>query len=122
VSSDNYFMEGMDYVFDPAKLSQAHAECLRVFLRVVQSDGRRDIIVDNTNLTTAECAPYTALADACGYQATVINIPVDLMLAYQRQIHGVPFGRLRLMERNFREVRIPPWWKQKWFLRGEPVD
>lgn len=67
VSANSYFIQkDGSFVFDRDKLSQAHAHCLREFVRLAQ-EGHEVLAVDNTNTLITEIAPYFALAQAYGY-------------------------------------------------------
>jgi hypothetical protein len=57
-SADNFFVnEGGFYEFDPKLLPQAHKECYLDFINVVNFRTPL-VIVDNTNLSGWEIAPY----------------------------------------------------------------
>lgn len=66
------------YRFDPAKLPEAHAQCLKKFIRTAQGNTGGAlgdvIIVDNTNSTVAEIAPYYAIAEAYGYDTRILRV------------------------------------------------
>lgn len=88
VSADECFMVGGRYQYDPSKLGDAHAECLRRFM-ILTAMRRSPIIVDNTNATVAEIAPYYAIGEACGYRVEVVRIECDPRVAAARGLHGV---------------------------------
>lgn len=69
-SANNYFIgdDGV-YRFDATKQSLAHNQCLRQFMTAVMCDADF-IVVDNTNTTLHEMAPYVAIARA--YEANII--------------------------------------------------
>src|SRR5262245_10531054 len=82
VSADDYFMIGGKYQFDPLKLSWAHGECFRKFLLVIDRDGRCSsaaniVVVDNTNTTSEEIAPYMLGAQAFGWEAEIRTMSVS---------------------------------------------
>jgi predicted kinase len=76
------------------------------------------IIVDNTNTTVAEIAPYAALALAYGHDLEIVILNIskeNLTKVASRNIHGVPqnvvegqFNRLELLKEQ-----LPPWWPVK---------
>ncbi len=115
VSADYYFMRGTEYQFDASKLGEAHGECLRCFTEAVLR-GQELIVVDNTNTTPVEVAPYYALALAYGYDVVIKYIPCsDLKLAAERNRHGVP---LKTIEQQAKRIEnfakhMPPYWNRE---------
>ncbi len=109
VSADDHFMRDGVYRFDPAMAGRAHQACWREFYGAVSRDVDL-VLVDNTNLTAAEIAPYVLPAEVKGYTVKVLRVGCDPATAYARQTHGVPsvaFGRmLALWEKR----DVMPWW------------
>jgi len=117
VSADQYFTDdGGTYRFDPSLLGEAHGSCLRAFVTLLDSLGDEHdnalIIVDNTNTSLVEAAPYMALAAAYGAEALLVTLDVPIFDAYQRNVHGVSansidaqFWRLHADAKS-----IPPFW------------
>lgn len=87
VSADDYFYR-LGY-FDPNKLGQAHGECLLSYTTLLLN-GEDEIVVDNTNTTGAEIAPYYALAEAFGRDVQIVRVMADREVAWSRQLHDVP--------------------------------
>jgi predicted kinase len=76
-SADDYFQVGGEagrYAFDPSKLGEAHGQCLRRTAQALWATlaSSHIVVVDNTNTTIAEIAPYIALGQAYGYDVRVI--------------------------------------------------
>jgi predicted kinase len=91
VSADRYFLDDKGvYCFDASKLSKAHGECLRNFAKSVYDRSDDMIIVDNTNTTALEIAPYAQLALAFGHEVSVITVECDIETAVARNVHSVP--------------------------------
>jgi predicted kinase len=90
VSADDAFT-GPDgaYTFDPAGLGEAHADCLRRFMAAL-ARSVEGVIVDNTNTTAVEMAPYYAVAKAYGYHVTIVTVLCNVAEAAARNTHGVP--------------------------------
>ena len=117
VSADQYFIDADGvYRFDPSMLGEAHGECLRTFTDLLttldESIKEAVIIVDNTNTTTVECAPYMALASAYGWRASMVTIDIDPRKAALRNVHGVSeetvdaqFTRIK-----YDDAKLPPFW------------
>jgi predicted kinase len=115
VSADDHFLNPMgEYKFDPTKIADAHHACLRRFLAELQAPSADLIIVDNTNASIAEMAPYMALAGAFGFPAEIIEITCDPTTAAARNIHGVPAETVQKIHAVMRQntALIPPWWKR----------
>ncbi len=129
LSADDYFMVAGEYRFDPMKLGAAHAACQRKFMRHVvlwERDDEDDscweswpkatqdwvLIVDNTNTTITEIAPYAALALAYGHEMEIVSISCDPAKAAERNIHGVPPLVVGQMVQRLRDLQaqLPPWW------------
>jgi predicted kinase len=113
VSADAGFV-GSDgvYRFDPARLGAAHGDCLRAFVSALMK-GAETVVVDNTNTTAIEMAPYVALAAAYGYVVEIVRFACDPAVAAARNVHGVPERACRAMaerlERTFQDG-LPPFW------------
>jgi hypothetical protein len=117
VSADNYFIDRHgNYNFDPKQLPKAHGECLRKFVECV-STGKSFVVVDNTNCSIAEVAPYMALSNAYEYAVEVITmLPRGGWLDYQsyadRNLHGVPASGIQRQASNFTKMAAewPVFW------------
>jgi len=114
VSADHHFINSDgEYEFDPAKLADAHNACLRRFLEELQNQNTELLIVDNTNSTIAEMAPYMALAAAFGAPAEIVEVKCDPTTAVARNVHGVTTATVKrihdVMCKN--TPLMPPWWQ-----------
>lgn len=123
-SSDDFWMKDGKYVFDPKRLGEAHAWNLRRFTQAVMelsepeaTDCDEDylLVVDNTNTTATEFAPYYAVAAAFGFDTEIISLDVDEDVAFPRNVHGVPQNVVHGQRRNFvaGTSQIPKYWKHK---------
>jgi hypothetical protein len=112
-SADNYFMRSGSYKFDPALLPEAHNNCLRSFedyVRTLEPYNQNVLIVDNTNMSGWEIAPYYRLAEAHGWDVRVVQVvaaaqPPELA---RRSVHGVPEAAIRRMLNA--QQPLPDWW------------
>jgi predicted kinase len=120
-SADHFFMQDGTYKFDVTKLGEAHGACLRGFVHGVRPGWRAKEmglslldqpvqVVDNTNTTNEEIAPYYSVAKAYGYKVTLVTLRVPLELAAQRNQHGVPLQGVEAMMKRISERRIPRFW------------
>lgn len=115
VSADLYFQaDDGSYNFDASKLGEAHAFCLRRFTTLVSANYGGDIVVDNTNTSVWELAPYAALGAAFGFDVEIHNLNVNIYTAVERNVHKVDAKTIeKQMHRMKQETsRIPKWWKQ----------
>lgn len=119
-SADNFFMQGDRYVFDASKLGEAHGACFREVIDALQR-GSELIVVNNTNTSVAEIAPYMAAAQAYGAEANIICLRIDPKIAAARNTHGTPLATIEKMaerlERTLKE--LPPWWDKE-VLQWDP--
>lgn len=97
-SADDYFSRTGSYLFDPSQLGEAHASCMR---EATEACVRGDdcVIIDNTNLTNIERAPYYMLGVAFNYTIKLVwvepGLTIDEIAA--RNVHGVPVTTVRRM-------------------------
>jgi predicted kinase len=115
VSADQFFLVDGEYRFDADKLSEAHAWCFRRFLDSLSS-GTNLVVVDNTNTTNEEIAPYILGAQAYNYQAEILTVWVDeggglLGKCLARNKHQVPASVIMSQQSRLAKRRLLPWWK-----------
>ncbi len=118
VSADDYFINPItgNYDFDPALISKAHAECLNAFIACLNSIANFDVlVVDNTNTTLLEIAPYYTTARALRPDCKVhlVVVECDPEIANARNSHGVPLATTVRQASNIRQLVIPPYWDIK---------
>lgn len=117
-SADDYFQTRDGYKFDPTKLQEAHNECLLCYTKDI-CDGyykadkynQFDIILDNTNTTALEIAPYLRVAQAFGWDVEIVEFPCTLHDSLSRNIHDVPLRTIERM-RDRMEDFLPVSWQQ----------
>jgi predicted kinase len=98
-SADEFHMRDGYYDWKPENAGNAHGWCLRKYVTTLHALTPK-ILVDNTNVTIWEMAPYCALALAYDYKLTVFTIECDVELAVARNIHKVPRGTILNMAAN----------------------
>lgn len=115
ISADDFFMVNDEYKFDPSKLSEAHGACFRDFIRYLNEDYCGLIVVDNTNTTAVEIAPYILGAQAYGWDVEIITLTCqtddDVKVCAARNSHGVPFATVMAQHRRLCDRQLMPWWK-----------
>lgn len=120
-SADSYFMKDGKYEFDAKRLKDAHGSCLRNFIDIVSmySGSAPDMVVDNTNISIYEIAPYIAIAQAYGWEHQIITLICDPQVAAKRCVHGVPAEKVKSMELSLVDEmkRFPRHWHHQ-VLRG----
>ena len=117
VSADDYFMCSGKYDFNPTLLPKAHNHCLSLFVASIK-DSEKLIVVDNTNLSAWEIAPYYRLAEVNGYRPTIIRCYCDPYKAFLRQVHGVPAHQFFNMAGRFLANDLPPFWRVEGLVTG----
>jgi predicted kinase len=111
-SADDFFIndEGV-YVFDLNRIGDAHGACFRKAVAALIEG--KDVIVDNTNISAVECAPYMLAAQAYGAEAEVVTVLCNPRLAAARNTHGVPEARVFAMDAALRAEDLPVWWETR---------
>lgn len=118
-SADHFFMENGVYKFSPYGLNQAHKECFWKFLTNLQEIdngtllGVDVVVVDNTNLTAVEIAPYLVVAEAFDCEIEIVTVHCAPDVAYLRNAHDVPLKSIIRMDRTLRARVFPPHWNVK---------
>jgi predicted kinase len=113
VSADSHFTHEGKYKFNPAELPKAHAHCLQNFIdHCLKHWG--DVIVDNTNCTIAEVAPYVAIAQAYGHEVEVHEFRALVGTAAAENVHSVPEDTIGRMANALSAsmAYYPPYWPQ----------
>lgn len=110
LSADHFFYnsEG-EYVFEPSNLGAAHAFCFREFIKALQANTADTIIIDNTNSSEIEIAPYMLGAAAFRRDARVVTVSCPVELCAQRNTHKVPLETIEKMALSMNKP-LPPWW------------
>lgn len=107
-SADDYFVTGGVYTFDATLLPNAHAACLRRFTEAVR-DQISSIVVDNTNTTLVEIAPYIAVAAAYSADVEVVVMPsMNIDTLAGRNVHKVPHHTIKRQRDNI-ETTLAKW-------------
>ena len=110
VSADSFFLKTGVYVFDPKLLEKAHGWCLRRFLAELDLDECGTLVVDNTNCTAVEMAPYVALAKSRDVPVRVIELRTPLVDCIARNVHGVSAATIERQRARMETERIPSFW------------
>lgn len=96
------------YRYDPTKIGEAHRFCLMRFLEAVL--GRAAVVVvDNTNTTELELAPYCAIAQAAGCALSIVEVRAPLAECLRGNTHNVSLETMARMFANM-DKKLPPWW------------
>lgn len=122
-SADEQFIgEDGIYRFDPKQLAHAYACCLRRFLdhvllmaKLKEPPESALLIVDNTNTTMHEAAPYMQLAYSFAWTPYLLTMNTDWRKAVERNVHGVPFETVMAQQYRMEGERAylqSSWWRQ----------
>ncbi len=106
-STDSFFYQGDNYVFNKQRLSEYHQRNLAAFIDGLAM-GLPVVICDNTNLAQWEYLCYQKAAQAMGYTVRLVLIgdpenPEHQKLCAQRNKHNVGIEKIRAMARQFSE-------------------
>ena len=118
VSADHFFTdEKGDYHFNPRLLGEAHQKCLRDFVDYIKTGAftaEDTLVVDNTNTTLGEVAPYYAVAEAYGLNPVIIHYDCSPELGAARNLHGVGLDACKSMHARIAKFSesMPPWWRR----------
>jgi hypothetical protein len=114
VSADHFFMQNGEYLFDPKKLGEAHADCFRRFIHYLEKTWL-DIVVDNTNCTAIEIAPYYQAANAFNALPEILTIRCgqwnEVEWCARRNVHKVPADAVYAQHNRLEDRVLPPYWK-----------
>jgi len=92
-SADDYFNTPRGYEFNPAKLPEAHASCLKNFICSLNL-GCSLIVVDNTNIHRWEYLNYEGIALMAGREVKIVEFVAktveEVRVCIRRNSHGVP--------------------------------
>lgn len=115
VSADDEHMKNGSYRFDPARAGEAHRMCLAKYLYHVGTEDTslRLVVVDNTNVSPTEIAPYYRVAEAWGWKALIVRLYCEPMVAFRRNVHGVSLATILTMYRQLLTEPLPPYWNYK---------
>lgn len=108
VSADHH----VDYTLriNHGTFAKAHDACRRDYLTAIMIKKPQLIVVDNTNLSAWEIAPYYLFAETMGYNAHILRIQTPFEVCLERQAHAVPEKTMQRMRKNFERRDVLPWW------------
>lgn len=117
VSADTYPGLYVGQTINLALLDKAHGNAFREAIRVLDDD--YPVIVDNTNLTQVEVAPYVLLAQAFRVACRVVTVCCPPELAFKRNVHGIPHDAFLRMQQRMAEFSHAPHWQFLEWLKFE---
>jgi predicted kinase len=103
-SADHYFEKSGEYKFDASKLHDAHRECMNKANDNMLMK-KSVIVIDNTNLTDKERAPYENMAEKYGYEILYVVFEPNkqnVKTLARRNLHGVDSAKIEVMMKRFR--------------------
>ncbi len=112
-SADSFHMVGNEYRFDPKRVSYAHNECFKGYVSCLMVEKKTEyVIVDNTNTSLVELAPYVRVAEAFGIPYEIKYFFCDPIASMRRNVHQVPPNTILKMYDNLTREIVPPYWNQ----------
>jgi predicted kinase len=124
-SADHYCMVNGEYKYDPKRAGETHSLCLRQYLNALSHYTRNEsvgrflenvLVVDNTNTTLLELAPYVRVVEAYQVPFEIIYLISSLQEAVGRNTHNVPLNTLLRMQANLLTEIVPAHWNQRVIL------
>ena len=115
ISADDFFTEGSSYQFNPVTAFKAHQQCITKFL-VALREGKRLLLLDNTNSQQWEYTIYCYLCEVLGIHCHILEIPCPspsmgerFRNRNQHNVTAPVFTRmLQRWEVDDRVVMVPP--------------
>ena len=107
-ADDFHYDEHGVYRFNPANAGAAHAACFRKYIGMLE-DGITNILVDNTNTSAVEIAPYILGANAWHATVDIFQFDCTLETSMARNVHAVPENIIKTMFSRLKEP-LPSWW------------
>ncbi len=118
VSADSYHTIDGVYKFDHKRVAFAHNECLKEYVEIVHRKNPMPfetydyLIVDNTNTSLIELAPYVRIAEAFGVEYEIKYFWCHPDVSMRRNLHQVPPNTILKMHDNLMREIVPPHWNQ----------
>jgi predicted kinase len=122
-SADDYQVnERGEYDWRADRQGEAHKGCLSKFLSwlnvwaedIPRKTGIPDfLVVDNTNTTAAELAPYVRLAEVFGVEWKIVRVMCDFRVACERNTHNVPRDKIARMWMTMMSESLPFGWSEE---------
>jgi|CXWL01.1.fsa_nt_gi predicted kinase len=100
---------GKPPTYDRALQGKAHGWCFRRAWEALAQGA--SIIVDNTNLSALEIAPYILMAQAFEAAPRIVRVPCQPDRAWARNVHGLPADIHEKMVRAMMDFAPAPWWE-----------
>lgn len=104
ISADNFFIRGEKYVYDPAKISEAHQYANTTFCQFA-SEGKSPLIVDNTHRQYWEMYHYLSVAIQYDYHIELMEPATpwkfNASKLSQKNTHGVPLNKIEKMRDDY---------------------
>ena len=103
-STDDFFMDGGEYKFDPSKIVANHGKN-QARVRAACESGISPIVVDNTNTQKWEARPYVQMAKDNGYKVEFMEASTpwsrDADELSKRNVHKVPKESIENMLKRY---------------------
>ena len=118
LSSDDYFMRNGECRFNPSELGRAHDRCWRRYLNTFQMSAIFSrtgglAIVDNTNTSPFELAPYVRYAKGLEVPVLTLFVKRRYELCLRDQTHGVSLETMQRMAETLANTHhyFPAYWE-----------
>lgn len=109
-ADQNMTNEKGEYAFDPKKLNSCHKLCMLDFINALMYKNENVLIIDNTNTSAIEIAPYISVANAFDYESEIITLKCSTEHSVKNNTHGVPIEAVLKLDKKMQDP-LPPFWK-----------
>jgi len=101
-SADEFYTDEVSgkFKYDADKIALVHRLCFAKFLQALAKNEPL-VVVDNTNIKLWEVSPYYLTATTMDYKVIVITLDCDPQVAWERNVHQVPFERIQQYAQGF---------------------
>lgn len=123
LSADSYHMVDGKYDWKPENAKSAHDQCFVDFHKSLTNRHHKPtiLIVDNTNASIWEMAPYYRLGEVFALSVKIVRVVCDFETACKRNIHKVPASTIWRMQQSLEHERLPMHWKEEWFFGKDKI-
>lgn len=103
-SADHFFERNGEYKWEANKVIVAHRVCQRTYMKALENQTVRTIVLDNTNVKSREVKDYITQANRFGIIPTMVFIVCDPEIAILRNKHNVPAHTIRNMAQAMKHL------------------
>ena len=104
-STDKFFYKKGKYKFDVKKLGIYHQKNFEEFVKSLKK-GKKNIVIDNTNLRYKNVKKYVTEAKKNGYRVILVDFkPKSALWHYKRNVHSVPKYVIKRQIKDYKKYK-----------------